>query len=59
MVFHLDDTDGYFVVGGGEFVEGIEGYYGPVVYYRNRVLPQSEVSTLYGQKDPKGGYQRI
>ncbi|XP_062408605.1 protein sel-1 homolog 3 [Sardina pilchardus] len=42
IAFHLDDTDGYFAVGGGEFVHGIEGYYGPVIYYRNRMLPQSE-----------------
>ncbi|XP_043976245.1 protein sel-1 homolog 3 isoform X2 [Gambusia affinis] len=33
----LDDTEGYFVIGGGKFVQGLEGYFGPVVYYRNRV----------------------
>ncbi|CAG6000615.1 unnamed protein product, partial [Menidia menidia] len=32
----LDDTEGYFVVGGGKFIHGVEGYVGPVVYYRNR-----------------------
>lgn len=32
----MDDTDGYFVVGGGKFVRGIEGFYGPVTYYRTR-----------------------
>ncbi|XP_041918997.1 protein sel-1 homolog 3 isoform X1 [Alosa sapidissima] len=42
IAFHLDDTDGYFAVGGGEFVNGIEGYYGPIIYYRNRMLPQTE-----------------
>ncbi|KAK6296495.1 hypothetical protein J4Q44_G00326370 [Coregonus suidteri] len=34
---HLDDTDGYFVVSGGRFMRGIEGYYGPLVYYSNRI----------------------
>uniref|UniRef100_A0A8C7TG90 Si:dkey-24p1.6 n=1 Tax=Oncorhynchus mykiss TaxID=8022 RepID=A0A8C7TG90_ONCMY len=34
---HLDDTEGYFVVSGGQFMRGIEGYYGPLVYYRNRI----------------------
>ncbi|XP_028817600.1 protein sel-1 homolog 3 isoform X2 [Denticeps clupeoides] len=38
----LDDTTGYFVIGGGEFVHGIEGYYGPVTYYRNRKLSETE-----------------
>ncbi|KAG9348491.1 hypothetical protein JZ751_002227 [Albula glossodonta] len=33
----LDDTDGYFIVGGGQFVRGVEGFFGPTVYYRNRV----------------------
>ncbi|XP_027900742.1 protein sel-1 homolog 3 isoform X2 [Xiphophorus couchianus] len=33
----LDDTEGYFVIGGGKFIRGLEGYFGPVVYYRNRV----------------------
>ncbi|KAM9852871.1 protein sel-1 homolog 3 [Aulostomus maculatus] len=37
----LDDTKGYFVVGGGRYVRGVEGYFGPSVYYRNRVLPPS------------------
>ncbi|KAL0973423.1 hypothetical protein UPYG_G00203400 [Umbra pygmaea] len=33
----LDDTDGYFVIGGSQFKEGIKGYFGPLVYYRNRI----------------------
>lgn len=37
----LDDTDGYFVIGGGKFVTGVEGYFGPLAYYRNRIPPQS------------------
>ncbi|XP_077396539.1 protein sel-1 homolog 3 isoform X2 [Festucalex cinctus] len=37
----LDDTDGYFVMGGGRYVQGAEGFFGPSVYYRNRASPQS------------------
>ncbi|XP_060928555.1 protein sel-1 homolog 3 [Limanda limanda] len=37
----LDDTEGYFVIGGGKHVEGVEGYFGPMVYYRNRFPPHS------------------
>ncbi|XP_049323398.1 protein sel-1 homolog 3 [Astyanax mexicanus] len=33
----LDDTDGYFVIGGGKYVRGIEGFYGPVIYHRTRI----------------------
>ncbi|KAM4565603.1 protein sel-1 homolog 3 [Odontesthes bonariensis] len=32
----FDDTEGYFVIGGGKFIRGVEGYVGPVVYNRNR-----------------------
>uniref|UniRef100_A0A3Q0T214 Si:dkey-24p1.6 n=1 Tax=Amphilophus citrinellus TaxID=61819 RepID=A0A3Q0T214_AMPCI len=35
----LDDTEGYFVIGGGKYIRGVEGYFGPVVYHRNRILP--------------------
>ncbi|KAM3615628.1 uncharacterized protein V6R79_005287 [Siganus canaliculatus] len=33
----LDDTEGYFVIGGGRYVAGVEGYFGPSVFYRNRI----------------------
>uniref|UniRef100_A0A3Q3K214 Uncharacterized protein n=1 Tax=Monopterus albus TaxID=43700 RepID=A0A3Q3K214_MONAL len=39
----LDDTEGYFVIGGGKYINGVEGYFGPVVYYRNQISPQSMV----------------
>uniref|UniRef100_A0A8C1MD79 Si:dkey-24p1.6 n=1 Tax=Cyprinus carpio TaxID=7962 RepID=A0A8C1MD79_CYPCA len=39
----LDDTHGYFVIGGGKFVRGIEGYYGPATYYRIQGLPADQV----------------
>ncbi|XP_026150238.1 protein sel-1 homolog 3 isoform X2 [Mastacembelus armatus] len=35
----LDDTEGYFVIGGGKYIRGVEGYFGPLVYYRNRISP--------------------
>ncbi|KAG7321594.1 hypothetical protein KOW79_014452 [Hemibagrus wyckioides] len=41
----MDDTDGYFVVGGGKFIRGIEGFYGPVTYYRTRT-PSFNLSEL-------------
>nr|XP_043900763.1 protein sel-1 homolog 3 [Solea senegalensis] len=31
---YYDDTDGYFVVGGGKYMPGIHGYFGPVRFYR-------------------------
>lgn len=31
---HYDDTDGYFVIGGGRYSQGIRGYFGPIRYYR-------------------------
>uniref|UniRef100_A0A8C5H748 Protein sel-1 homolog 3-like n=1 Tax=Gouania willdenowi TaxID=441366 RepID=A0A8C5H748_GOUWI len=31
---YYDDTDGYFVIGGGKYLPGIHGYFGPVKYYR-------------------------
>ncbi|KAM9319212.1 protein sel-1 homolog 3 [Pholidichthys leucotaenia] len=37
----LDDTEGYFVIGGGKYIKGVEGYLGQVNYYRNRIPPHS------------------
>uniref|UniRef100_A0A3P8TLF0 Uncharacterized protein n=1 Tax=Amphiprion percula TaxID=161767 RepID=A0A3P8TLF0_AMPPE len=31
---HYDDTDGYFGIGGGKFIPGIHGFFGPIKYYR-------------------------
>lgn len=39
----LDDTEGYFVIGGGKYIKGMEGFFGPFVYHRNRVPPHSMV----------------
>ncbi|XP_056466678.1 protein sel-1 homolog 3 [Gadus chalcogrammus] len=38
----LDDTEGYFVIGGGKFMRGVDGYYGPVVYHRNTIPSTSK-----------------
>ncbi|XP_046891587.1 protein sel-1 homolog 3 isoform X2 [Hypomesus transpacificus] len=35
----LNDTDGYVVIGGSQYANGIKGYYGPMVYYRNQIPP--------------------
>ncbi|KAJ8368479.1 hypothetical protein SKAU_G00085070 [Synaphobranchus kaupii] len=47
----LDDTDGYFVLGGSQFVRGVEGFYGPTVYYRNRVPLSTEDEVSFLQSD--------
>ncbi|KAM6963074.1 protein sel-1 homolog 3 [Aplochiton taeniatus] len=31
---HYNDTDGYFVIGGGKHIPGIFGYFGPIKNYR-------------------------
>ncbi|KAK1175350.1 hypothetical protein AOXY_G3046 [Acipenser oxyrinchus oxyrinchus] len=31
---HYDDTAGYFILGGSKYMPSIEGFYGPVKYYR-------------------------
>ncbi|KAM4574213.1 protein sel-1 homolog 3 isoform 1-T2 [Fundulus diaphanus] len=50
---HYDDTDGYFVIGGGRYMPGIRGYFGPFKYYRfgtdeikNQLHPMSTVRGL-------------
>jgi len=43
MNIMLDDTNGYFVIGGGKFIHGIEGYYGPTTFYRLQGLPADQV----------------
>nr|XP_040048705.1 protein sel-1 homolog 3 [Gasterosteus aculeatus aculeatus] len=37
----LDDTEGYFGIGGGKYIRGVAGFFGPVIYYRNRIPPHS------------------
>ncbi|XP_075705984.1 protein sel-1 homolog 3-like [Rhinoderma darwinii] len=35
----LSDTTGSFHLGGSKYVPGMSGFYGPSVYYRNRIVP--------------------
>ncbi|XP_075054492.1 protein sel-1 homolog 3-like [Mixophyes fleayi] len=35
----LSDTAGSFHLGGSKYVRGMSGFYGPSVYYRNRIVP--------------------
>ncbi|XP_056409714.1 protein sel-1 homolog 3-like, partial [Hyla sarda] len=35
----LSDTDGLFYLGGSKYVQGMSGFYGPSVHYRNRIVP--------------------
>lgn len=52
----LDDTMGYFVIGGGKYIGGVEGYFGPFVYHRNRMSPHSLVTfTSSAFTPPSGG----
>ncbi|KAM4796246.1 LOW QUALITY PROTEIN: protein sel-1 homolog 3-like [Rhinophrynus dorsalis] len=43
----LDETQGYFILGGSQFVPGIKGFFGPSVYYRNRI------THVYQARPPK------
>ncbi|KAI1888741.1 hypothetical protein AGOR_G00171850 [Albula goreensis] len=50
---HLNDTDGYFVIGGGKYMPGINGYFGPIRYHRlkakevlNPLLPKRTLIQL-------------
>ncbi|KAM4549430.1 protein sel-1 homolog 3 isoform 1-T1 [Odontesthes bonariensis] len=50
---YFDDTDGYFVIGGGKYMPGIYGYFGPIKYYRfgteevkNQLHPESTLQGL-------------
>ncbi|XP_075050856.1 protein sel-1 homolog 3 [Mixophyes fleayi] len=42
----FDDTAGYMVLGGSKYVVAIEGFFGPVKYYRLRALQMDEISNL-------------
>ncbi|KAM6220683.1 protein sel-1 homolog 3 [Rhynchocyon petersi] len=41
--FHYNDTAGYFIVGGSRYVAGIEGFFGPLKYYRLRTLDPAQI----------------
>ncbi|XP_011749742.1 protein sel-1 homolog 3 isoform X1 [Macaca nemestrina] len=41
--FHYNDTAGYFIIGGSRYVAGIEGFFGPLKYYRLRSLHPAQI----------------
>ncbi|XP_078802801.1 protein sel-1 homolog 3 isoform X1 [Oryzias latipes] len=53
---HYDDTDGYFVIGGGKYLPGIRGYFGPIKYYR---LGTKEVKNPLPPKSALQGLDRV
>ncbi|CAH2299938.1 sel-1 homolog 3 [Pelobates cultripes] len=53
---YFDDTSGFMVLGGSKYVLGIDGFFGPVKYYRLRTLEIDEISNPLLQE---GIYQLI
>uniref|UniRef100_A0A8C3WNX3 SEL1L family member 3 n=1 Tax=Catagonus wagneri TaxID=51154 RepID=A0A8C3WNX3_9CETA len=41
--FHYNDTNGYFIIGGSRYVAGIEGFFGPLKYYRLHALHPAQI----------------
>ncbi|XP_065763283.1 protein sel-1 homolog 3 isoform X2 [Muntiacus reevesi] len=41
--FHYNDTSGYFIIGGSRYVAGIEGFFGPLKYYRLHALHPARI----------------
>ncbi|XP_075705600.1 protein sel-1 homolog 3 [Rhinoderma darwinii] len=41
---YFDDTDGYISLGGSKYVVGIDGFFGPVKYYRLKALQMDQIS---------------
>ncbi|XP_053433719.1 protein sel-1 homolog 3 isoform X1 [Nycticebus coucang] len=41
--FHYNDTAGYFIIGGSRYVAGMEGFFGPLKYYRLRSLHPDQI----------------
>ncbi|XP_069833592.1 protein sel-1 homolog 3 [Dendropsophus ebraccatus] len=52
---YFDDTNGYMALGGSKYVAGIDGFFGPVKYYRLKALQADQISNplpddeIYGQ----------
>ncbi|KAM9330374.1 protein sel-1 homolog 3 [Gastrophryne carolinensis] len=52
---YFDDTDGYLALGGSKYVIGIDGFFGPVKFYRTEARQMDEIfnplpeDELYGQ----------
>uniref|UniRef100_A0A8C8S7Y7 SEL1L family member 3 n=1 Tax=Pelusios castaneus TaxID=367368 RepID=A0A8C8S7Y7_9SAUR len=49
--FYYDDTAGYFVLGGSGYASGIEGFFGPVKYYRLNILETKQISNPLYDKE--------
>ncbi|XP_051030068.1 protein sel-1 homolog 3 isoform X2 [Phodopus roborovskii] len=49
--FHYNDTTGYFIIGGSRYVAGIEGFFGPVKYYRLRSLHPAQILNPFLEKE--------
>ncbi|XP_058578912.1 protein sel-1 homolog 3 isoform X5 [Neofelis nebulosa] len=41
--FYYNDTAGYFIIGGSRYVTGIEGFFGPLKYYRLHTLHPAQI----------------
>uniref|UniRef100_A0A8C2UU04 SEL1L family member 3 n=2 Tax=Chinchilla lanigera TaxID=34839 RepID=A0A8C2UU04_CHILA len=48
--FHYNDTAGYFIIGGSRYVAGIEGFFGPLKYYRLRNLHPTQILNPFLEK---------
>ncbi|XP_074847871.1 protein sel-1 homolog 3 [Carettochelys insculpta] len=49
--FYYDDTVGYFVLGGSGYAPGIEGFFGPMKYYRLNTLETKQISNPHYDKE--------
>ncbi|KAL8207563.1 UNVERIFIED_CONTAM: hypothetical protein K2H54_058974 [Gekko kuhli] len=56
--FFYDDTSGYFALGGSSYAPGIEGYFGPVKYYRLNCLGTRKIANLFYNKEIMGRIER-
>lgn len=42
--YHIDDSDGYWVIGGTHGFSSFKGFLGPTTFYRGRALSASQVN---------------
>ncbi|XP_032662514.1 protein sel-1 homolog 3 [Chelonoidis abingdonii] len=49
--FYYDDMAGYFVLGGSGYAPGIEGFFGPMKYYRLNILETKQISNHLYDKE--------
>uniref|UniRef100_A0A452RVL0 SEL1L family member 3 n=1 Tax=Ursus americanus TaxID=9643 RepID=A0A452RVL0_URSAM len=48
--FYYNDTAGYFILGGSRYVAGIEGFFGPLKYYRLHTLHPEQIVNPFLEK---------